>query len=61
MHPTIEEILRWKVGEPVRAAVQLRWQQELRALDENLARLQTQVELMARVEQTQKASKAVSR
>jgi hypothetical protein len=30
MHPLFDEIMRWRVGDPVRRDVQIRWQQTLR-------------------------------
>ena len=40
MHPTIDEITRWRIGAAVRPDVQRRWQADLRALDAELTRLQ---------------------
>ena len=55
MHPTIEEILRWRVGDPVRADVQRRWQQGLVQLDGELTALQQQVETLTMTQpQTEK-------
>jgi len=43
MEPFIEELCRWRVGDPVRTDVQRRWQQDARKLDETVVALRERV------------------
>jgi hypothetical protein len=57
MHPTIEEIIRWRVGEPVRPDVQRRWQHDLARIDEDVAQLRALVAEMSAVKSNGEAAK----
>lgn len=61
MEHVIDEIMRWRLGDPVRRDVQMRWAQELRAVDELIVSLREENErLQAELDEATKP-KAVRR
>lgn len=55
MEHVIDEIVRWRLGDPVRRDVQLRWANELRAVDELIVSLRAEIkQLQAELDEATK-------